>query len=1486
MGRFTRVKKLLTYALVVVAAVCAAAGQVSAQAWKAHGVPLFVSASHPSGHEGFVRVINHSDEAGEVLIDAVDDEGVPYGPVTFSIGAGETVHFNSGDLEEGNADRGLSRGIGAGDGDWRLRLRSQLDLEVLAYNRTSDGLLAPLNDLVPSAVVRRPSTGEEAMGYRVVVFNPASNVDQVSRLRIINRGEEEATVTIEGIDDDGVSPGTAVELEVPAGVSRTVTSQELESGQGEGLAGMLDDGKGKWQLVVTADQPIEVMSLLSSPTGHLTNLSTEPGTGEEGAGVHDVPLFAAAVNADNYQGFVRVINHSDTSGEVSIEAFDDAGAAYGPVTLYIGANETVHFNSGDLEEGNAEKGLADGIGDGDRRLRLSSDLDLDLEVLAYNRTHDGLLTTLHDLVPYTEVVRPGGEEVQGHDVAIFNPASNVDQVSHLRVINSGAEAATVVIEGIDDDGASPGTAVELTVPAGASRTLASQALESGQWDAGIEASGRLGDGKGKWRLAVTSEQTIQVMSLLSSPTGHLVNLSTAAPGGVAVPPPVVPTYAAIEVTGRSTASIGGRPVALSVKSVGTSDVAIERYEWVFSDGQRESGDEVSVTFAEAGVHDVTVSAMSGTDAVAQARWAVAVFDADAGANPGFEGIPKIFGDVNGDGRFGRDDLELAEQAVAGTAVLEPESLDAADLDLSGGLEERDVELMRQALDSGAALPSALLEESAYPGGVVAMVSPGLLDADIDVEVFVDGVPSPQVMRAILGYATFEVPVSLTGQDAEVEVVLEADGTVTERLRLLLKRSPDIPAVNAKEDVLAFLAELAELITDQQQAGADFVEQNGGLSADDTAIVLGVADAAALQLEAATAELKVLLDGEGGEELATILQTALYANGLVEFRESLRTGPESIGAKVATGSEISPSVAAVCDKYVPVICKLKKIDTGFSYGATAAAALCTASGLASAVALVPSGGKSGILFAYVVKFCTPVAVALEITTTLSGLIEEITLSMRLTTDKDVLTKTGDTATITAEVTFFGLKELCHKESTANVSDRFAGGINKRIAKLMLRKSKRLDRVKRIAEKLGKSQTAFFFMAIENAVGQTLTRIRLDLAFQAAADMLCEYLDADTAGERNFVGIPADGNEFSLVASAGTQRLSTKEFAAKDDGTYRLSCPANYAGTLTVDGGKELCGRPKKDTVRVSCKGVPCDGSADTVNIQDANLRAAVEERLGKVAGESITPAEMATLSYLRAVDRGIGSLTGLECATGLKTLDVRSGQISDVSPLSGLPALTTLYLDRNRISDVSPLSGLPTLTTLHITSNLITDVSPLSDLPALKQLLFLGNPISTLSLSDLPSLTSLSFRDGRPTRVSLSGLPALESIGLGYNQISSSGLSLSDLPNLKGLNLQNNQLSDLTPLSGLKTLERLKLTNNQISDVSQLSGLTALENLDLSSNEISNIGPLVSNAGLGRGDYLDLLQNPLSKTSQCTHIPALGQRGVRINYSTFFRPECD
>ena len=75
------------------------------------------------------------------------------------------------------------------------------------------------------------------------IFNPASNLDQVSHLRLVNPGTEVAEVTITGIDDAGAAPGTAVEVEVRAGGSVMLTAADLETGAG--LVGALGDGPGK-----------------------------------------------------------------------------------------------------------------------------------------------------------------------------------------------------------------------------------------------------------------------------------------------------------------------------------------------------------------------------------------------------------------------------------------------------------------------------------------------------------------------------------------------------------------------------------------------------------------------------------------------------------------------------------------------------------------------------------------------------------------------------------------------------------------------------------------------------------------------------------------------------------------------------------------------------------------------------------------------------------------------------------------------------------------------------------------------------------------------------------------------------------------------------------------------------------------------------------------------------------------------------------------
>ena len=455
--------------------------------------------------QGFGRIINRSQEAAEIRIRAIDDEGTVRGPVALSIEAGETAHFNSNDLEDGNRSKGLPDGVGPGSGDWRLRLNAHIDIEALSYIRTKDGFLTAMHDQAPI------TDGV----HHVATFNPGSNLAQVSLLRVANPGDVPAEITVTGIDSDGQSPGSVVTVSLEAGSARTITAQELETG--EGLSAALGNGAGKWRLAVTADEPLLVASLLQSPTGHLTNLSSVPDNRqvlESGTVLHHVPLFLRAADPKGRQGFVRVVNHGDTDAAVRVRPHDDTEFDYGEITFTVRAGAAVHFNSDDLELGNVAKGLSRGVGSGQGDWRLELTSEGNLEVLTYVRTRDGFLTSMHDVAPSAS----GNQRW----VPIFNPGSNRAQVSWLRIVNPGQTNASVAIQGVDDVGMSPGPGVRISVPAGGSRTVSAQDLETGI----DEIDGGLGDGAGKWRLVVTSGQPVQVMGLLESPTGHLTNLST------------------------------------------------------------------------------------------------------------------------------------------------------------------------------------------------------------------------------------------------------------------------------------------------------------------------------------------------------------------------------------------------------------------------------------------------------------------------------------------------------------------------------------------------------------------------------------------------------------------------------------------------------------------------------------------------------------------------------------------------------------------------------------------------------------------------------------------------------------------------------------------------------------------------------------------------------------------------------------------------
>ena len=230
-----------------------------------HMIPLVPEASHHQ-LQGFVRVINRSNHAGDVSINAIDDTGRRHGPILLRLGAQQTRHFNSWDLENGDPSKGLSGGVGNGSGSWRLELRTSLDTVALAYIRTADGFLTSIHEVADEA-------SAASLRYDLPFFNPASNRSLVSWMRLINPGSSSADITISGWDDLGQpAPGGDVRLTLRAGAAHMLNAQQLEWGDAH-FVGRLGDGEGKWQLSVSSNHPLHVMSLMSMASGNLTNLT-------------------------------------------------------------------------------------------------------------------------------------------------------------------------------------------------------------------------------------------------------------------------------------------------------------------------------------------------------------------------------------------------------------------------------------------------------------------------------------------------------------------------------------------------------------------------------------------------------------------------------------------------------------------------------------------------------------------------------------------------------------------------------------------------------------------------------------------------------------------------------------------------------------------------------------------------------------------------------------------------------------------------------------------------------------------------------------------------------------------------------------------------------------------------------------------------------------------------------------------------------------
>ncbi len=150
-----------------------------------------------------------------------------------------------------------------------------------------------------------------------------------------------------------------------------------------------------------------------------------------------------------------------------------------------------------------------------------------------------------------------------------------------------------------------------------------------------------------------------------------------------------------------------------------------------------------------------------------------------------------------------------------------------------------------------------------------------------------------------------------------------------------------------------------------------------------------------------------------------------------------------------------------------------------------------------------------------------------------------------------------------------------------------------------------------------------------------------------------------------------------------------------------------------------------------------GCRGALAFPDASLEAVLREEAGVPTGD-LRYGDLSEITALAARRSGISDLTGIQCLTRLRSLDLSDNTLRDLSPLSDLTLLRELRLSDNGLDDdtllaLTPLTGL---SILDLSENRLGDLSSLSGLIGLTELDLSDNDIA--DLSPLAGLTSLSY----------------------------------------------------------------------------------------------------------------------------------------------------
>src|SRR5438552_1614668 len=405
------------------------------------------------------------------------------------------------------------------------------------------------------------------------------------------------------------------------------------------------------------------------------------------------------------------------------------------------------------------------------------------------------------------------------------------------------------------------------------------------------------------------------------------------------------------------------------------------------------------------------------------------------------------------------------------------------------------------------------------------------------------------------------------------------------------------------------------------------------------------------------------------------------------------------------------------------------------------------------------------------------------------------------------------------------------------------------------------------------------------------------------------------------VQASGGSGTSAASSGTGGASGGSSSAGGTRAHAGSAnkPAGEGGGLPATSGGQagavMAGGSQGGAAMAGDAGSPIGGdpaeggagaggeppviNCDPIVFEDPELEATVRAELQRPSG-ALTAKDAGALEFL--VTPSITSLKGVECLTGLRSLDIGSlppGKVTDLSPLARLTKLEDISVMRNPIASLEPLGKLPKLTQIYMSLIPVElDLTPLASAPKLDYLDIEHDSIKSLApLGSVTTLRTIKFRNGQladPSGVAelhsvedldatavfsdaapLAGLSNLKRLRIGQKPLNNFS-SLKGLVNLALLDVSGTGITDLGPVANMPKLIDIYAQQNNITDPSPLSGLTQLNIVDLIANQLTDLSPLAANDALATGDFVYAAQNQLACAEQSANIQALRNRRVSVS----------